>query len=106
IRSASSIFGFVMISRPIAHGYYPNGLPGPSLGANGDNPVVTSTNATGYDRTRNYNINTNFRLDINIPFINGLSFSGNASLDKLISNRKLWQTPWFLYSWDGVTYDD
>ena len=46
------------------------------------------------------------KLNINIPWIEGLSFTSNVSFDKNILNRKLWEIPWTLYSWDGQSVDD
>ena len=45
------------------------------------------------------------KLDITIPWVKGLSFTANASVDKNLTNRKVWETPWYLYNWDGVSYD-
>lgn len=83
---------------------WPNGLPGPDV-EYGANPVVIVTDQTGYDKDIRYVLQTNFRLDVTIPWIKGLSFTGNASFDKNIQNRKRFQKPWYLYSWDGKTYD-
>ena len=73
--------------------YWPTGEPGPDI-EYGDNPVVVSTKATGYDHDKNYVMNSNFILDVNIPWIKGLSLKGNAAIDKTFGFRKLWQTPW------------
>lgn len=99
-RSAGDIFRMVMRGKPNLPAYWPDGTPGPDI-EYGDNPVVVSTDATGYDRTKIYTINSNFRLDINIPWVEGLSVSSTASIDKGINMRKIWQTPWYLYTWDG-----
>jgi len=99
-RSAGNIFRMVMRGKPNLPAYWPDGTPGPDI-EYGDNPVVVSTDATGYDRTKLYTVNSNFRLDVNIPWIEGLSASANASIDKEFEVRKIWQTPWYLYTWDG-----
>jgi TonB-linked SusC/RagA family outer membrane protein len=104
-RSAGAIFRMLMRGKPIYPGYWPDGTPGPDL-EYGDNPVVVSTDATGYDRDKKYVLNTNFRLDIEIPWVKGLSLNANASFDKDFRFRKRFETPWYLYSWDGKTYDD
>lgn len=101
-RSAGSIFRMVQRGKPNEIAYWPNGLPGPDI-EYGDNPVVVSTKATGYDRDKWYVLNTNAKLNVKIPWVEGLSFTGNAAIDKNFNFRKIWQTPWFLYSWDGVT---
>ena len=103
-RSAGSIFRMVMRGKPNETAYWPNGLPGPDI-EYGDNPVVVSTKATGYDHDKWYVANTNARINIKIPWVEGLSFTGNAALDKTFNFHKLWQTPWYLYSWNGVDRD-
>jgi TonB-linked SusC/RagA family outer membrane protein len=99
-RSAGSIFRMVMRGKPNMTAYWPNGLPGPDI-EYGDNPVVVSTKATGYDHDKRYVLNTNGRLKIDIPFVPGLSVTGNAAIDKSFRLRKVWTTPWYLYSFQG-----
>lgn len=103
-RSAGSIFRMVMRGKPNETAYWPNGMPGPDI-EYGDNPVVVSTRATGYDHNKIYVLNSNAKLTYKIPWVSGLSITANAALDKGFNFRKLWETPWFLYSWDGVTRD-
>jgi hypothetical protein len=104
MRSAGSIFRMVMRGKPNLPAYWPNGLPGPDI-EYGDNPVVVSTKATGYDHNKTYAVNTNFRLTVKVPWIEGLSLTGNAAIDKGYNSRKQWATPWYLYTWDGQTLD-
>ena len=99
-RSAGNIFRMVMRGKPTMTAYWPNGTPGPDI-EYGDNPAVVSTKATGYDHDKRYVLNTNGRLSIKIPWVRGLSLTGNAAIDKTIGFRKLWQTPWYLYSFTG-----
>ena len=103
-RPASTIFRMVMRGKPNMPGYWPNGLPGPDI-EYGDNPVVNTTNATGYDHHKRYALNSNFRLNIKIPWVDGLSITANAAIDKVYDSRKIWSTPWYLYAWDGVSRD-
>lgn len=103
-RSASEIFQFLRRGKPNMPAYWPNGKTGPDI-EYGDNPVVITTNQTGYDRNKTTILETKAKLDIQIPWIKGLSISGNAALDKTFKNDKLWEIPWYLYSWDGVSYD-
>ncbi|WP_242922109.1 SusC/RagA family TonB-linked outer membrane protein [Pontibacter liquoris] len=100
-RGAGGIFRMVMRGKPNLPAYWPDGTPGPDI-EYGDNPVVVSTKATGYDRTKNYVVNSNFKLNVIIPWVQGLSVTSNAAIDKGFRFRKLWQTPWYLYSWDGT----
>jgi TonB-dependent starch-binding outer membrane protein SusC len=104
VRSAGSIFRMVMRGKPNLPAYWPNGMPGPDI-EYGDNPVVVSTEATGYDRDKWYILQTNFNLNINIPWVKGLSVTTNASLDKGFRFHKRLEKPWYLYSWDGTSYD-
>ena len=100
-RSAGDIFRMVMRGKPIYNAYWPNGLPGPDI-EYGNNPVVVSTKATGYDRDKWYVLNSNFKLNIKIPWIQGMSLSGNAALDKGFRFHKNFQIPWYLYSFSGM----
>ncbi|MEN7547687.1 TonB-dependent receptor [Rapidithrix thailandica] len=104
-RSAGSIFRGLMRGKPNLHAYWPNGMPGPDI-ENGNNPVVTSTDATGYDQDKNYYLQSNLRLDIQIPGVEGLSVTSNVSFDKNYRFRKRFETPWYLYTWDGSTLDN
>jgi TonB-dependent starch-binding outer membrane protein SusC len=104
VRGAGSIFRMVMRGKPTLPAYWPDGTPGPDI-EYGDNPVVISTDATGYDKDKYYALNTNLKLNINIPWVKGLSLTGTAAIDKGFDFRKTWQTPWYLYTWDYQTYD-
>jgi TonB-linked SusC/RagA family outer membrane protein len=101
-RSAENIFRMLMRSKPNMPAYWPNGMPGPDIEF-GDNPVVIVTDATGYDRDKRYVLNGDMGINIKIPYIEGLSLKATASLDKTFRFRKVWQTPWYLYAWDGVS---
>ncbi len=99
-RSAGSIFRMLMRGKPNMPAYWPDGTPGPDI-EYGDNPAVTSTSATGYDVDKRYIIESNLRTTIAIPWVPGLTLTGNASFDKTIRFQKRFETPWYLYSWDG-----
>lgn len=103
-RSAGDIFRMVMRGKPTQPAYWPDGTPGPDI-EYGNNPAVISTDATGYNRDKNYVLNSNIKLNINIPWVKGLSLTGNAAIDKGFRFDKFWQTPWYLYTWDYNTYD-
>lgn len=101
-RSAGSIFRMLMRGKPNMPAYWPNGDPGPDI-EYGDNPAVTSTNATGYDKDNWYILESNLRANIKIPWIKGLTITGNASYDKSYRFDKRFETPWYLYTWNGST---
>lgn len=100
VRSAGEIFRMVMRGKPNETAYWPNGTPGPDI-EYGDNPVVVSTKATGYDHDKRYILNSNGRIVIKVPGVTGLSLTGNAAIDKGFRFRKRWRTPWYLYSFSG-----
>ncbi|MFH5834064.1 SusC/RagA family TonB-linked outer membrane protein [Halalkalibaculum sp. DA3122] len=97
---AGATFRMLMRGKPNEHGFWPNGLPAPDI-ENGTNPVVTGTDATGYDDDERYYFQSNVRLKVEIPGVEGLAFEGTASYDKDFLQRKRWQTPWTLYSLEG-----
>lgn len=101
---AGAIFRMLMRGKPNEPAIWPNGLPGRDI-ENGENPVVITTNATGYDKDKRDYIQTNGKLEILIPGVEGLKFTATAALDKYLYNRKRWATPWYLYSWNGVDYE-
>lgn len=102
--SAGSIFRMLMRGRPTEPEVWPNGLPGPDI-ENGQNPYVITTNATGYVKNPTDYLQTNGRVDITNPWVNGLRFTLMGSVDKQIDRNKRWQTPWYLYTWDRVSYE-
>jgi TonB-dependent starch-binding outer membrane protein SusC len=104
MRDAGSIFRMVMRGKPTLPAYWPNGLPGPDI-EYGDNPVVVSTKATGYDQNKINALNSNLKLGVKIPWVDGLTLTTNLAFDKQSNFRKQWATPWYLYTWDGQTVD-
>lgn len=98
--SAGATFRMLMRGKPNEHGFWPNGFPAPDI-ENGTNPVVTGTDATGYDDDERYYFQSNIRLRVDVPGVEGLAFEGTASYDKDFLDRKRWQTPWTLYSLEG-----
>ncbi|TKK72074.1 TonB-dependent receptor [Ilyomonas limi] len=90
---------------PYLPAYWPNGLPGPDV-EYGQNPVLTTTDATGYLQDKTLALQTNVKLDITIPWIKGLSVTGLASYDRSVLNHKQFEKPWYVYTWDGVTRDE
>jgi TonB-linked SusC/RagA family outer membrane protein len=103
-KSAGTIFNDLVSAYPTSVAWWPNGLPGPAR-EHGENPVVISTGATGVNNDRYYVLNSNLKLDINIPWVKGLSFNGNVSYDQGFDFDKNFTRPWRLYSWDKTTVD-
>ena len=93
-------FRMLMRGKPTMPAYWPNGDPGPDI-EYGFNPAVTTTAATGYDLDKRYILESNLRTNITIPWVSGLTITANASFDKAFGFHKRFQTPWYLYTWDG-----
>ncbi len=99
--AASSLWRAMMHMYPTLPAYWPDGKPGLGI-ESGLNPVVAVTPATGYNRDNNLVFASNLRTIITIPWVNGLSITGNASFDKSSDFFKSFGKPWLLYSWDGL----
>ena len=101
----STVFTYMINrSKPIFLDVYPGNYPASGYEA-GANPVVTTSDQVGYNKSKTYIFTGDAKLLINIPWVKGLTITGNFSLDKNIYNAKLWQTPYLLYSWDQKSYD-
>ena len=104
-KSAGTVFRMLMRGNPTMPAYWPNGKPGPDI-ENGENPVVITTNETGYNRDKRYYVQTNAQVDITNPWVDGLKLSLNAAADKFFRKQKNWQIPWYLYTWQGAYETD
>jgi TonB-linked SusC/RagA family outer membrane protein len=101
---AGDIFRMLIRGKPTEVAVWPNGLPGPDI-ENGQNPVVVTTGATGYNRNRRDYFQTNGQVEIRNPWVEGLKFTLQGAVDKFVARTKVWQTPWSLYTWDKITYE-
>ncbi|SFC80731.1 SusC/RagA family TonB-linked outer membrane protein [Spirosoma endophyticum] len=102
--SAGDIFRMLARGYPNKPAFWPNGLPAPDI-ENGQQPVLVTTSATGYDKDTRYYLQSNASLNITNPWVPGLKLTASVALDKYIQQGKRWQTPWFVYSWDYTSYD-
>jgi len=103
-RSSGDILWMLVRGKPTEPAYWPDGKAGPDIEF-GNNPVVISTSQTGYNRNKGYSLNSNFKLNIKVPWIKGLTMAGNAAIDKNFNFSKTFIKPWYLYQWDKLTYD-
>ncbi len=103
--SAGAIFRMLMRGRPTEPAVWPNGLPGPDI-ENGQNPVVITTNATGYVDNPADLTQINGGVDISNPWIEGLTLSLSGSVDRTNESSTTWRTPWMLYFWDRQSYEE
>jgi TonB-linked SusC/RagA family outer membrane protein len=99
-KGESELWRAISHFKPNLPGYWPDGTPGPDIEL-GINPVVTSTDATGYIAENNYTLESNLRTVITIPWVKGLTFNGNVAYDKSFTFNKSFGKPWYLYTWDG-----
>ena len=99
-KDAGSIFRMLMRGYPTKNAIWPNGQAAPDI-ENGEQPVVITTNQTGYDKDTRYYFQTNAKLEITNPWVKGLKFTLNASLDKYLQETKRWVKPWFIYNWNN-----
>lgn len=102
--SAGAIFRMLMRGRPTEPEVWPNGKPGPDI-ENGQNPVVITTNATGYDKRPSDYVQTTGSIDITQPWIDGLKLTLLGAVDYNNSRVKRFETPWMLYFWDRLSYE-
>jgi TonB-dependent starch-binding outer membrane protein SusC len=106
--TAGGIFRSTFRTYPTVPAYYPGGLPSPGIEA-GLNPVVIATSAAGTDEQPRTVINTLLNFDYKFPFAKGLSMKGFYAYDRTFESRKLFRTPWTVYSLnnstDPVSYD-
>jgi TonB-linked SusC/RagA family outer membrane protein len=98
---AGAIFRMLQRGRPTENAIWPSGEPGPDI-ENGENPVTVTTGDTGYIKNPKDYIQINGGLNITNPWIEGLELIVNGSIDVNRETSKNWQTPWKLYSWNGV----
>lgn len=103
-KGAGSIFRMLMRGYPTKNAIWPNGQAAPDI-ENGEQPVVITTNQTGYDKDTRYYYQTNAKIEITNPWVKGLKFTLNASLDKTIQETKTWVKPWYIYNWSGFAAD-
>jgi TonB-linked SusC/RagA family outer membrane protein len=101
--SSGTIFNRTLIAFPTLSAYYPNGLPGAGV-EGGLNPALMATGITGYDRQKDYFLQSNLSFDLKLPFIvEGLSLSGIAAYDFRFNNSKSLNDNWDAYNYDKVT---
>lgn len=99
--SAGEIFGRIVRSYPTVLARYPNGLPTNGLDSN---PVVLSTDQTGYEYDKKAVFNGSLTVDWNLAWlVDGLSADAYLAYDRVGKDHKKWQTPWYYYMWNEET---
>ncbi len=100
---AGAIFRMLMRGKPQEAAIWPNGQPGPDI-ENGQQPVVVTTNATGYDNQPTDYLQFTGSIDITNPWIDGLKLTLLAGVDQSQLRQKKWDTPWELFFLDTEQY--
>ncbi len=102
--AAGDIFRFLMRGRPTEIAKWPNGSPGRDI-EYGYNPVVSTTDLTGYNKDIRDYFQSTGKVEVRIPGVEGLKVTGTAAIDKYSGRQKNWQLPWTLYDWDKKTFE-
>jgi TonB-linked SusC/RagA family outer membrane protein len=102
--STGSNFDALQRQYPTTPAIYPNGLPGPDNIGYGTNPVVTATDQTGFNNSKNYYLNNIFSASLKIPGVKGLVVSSYYAYDIINGKQKLFTKPWTLYALDTQAY--
>ena len=99
-RGAGDLFSAMVRSKPNLPAFWPTGEPGPDI-EYGDNPVVRATSEAGQDIYKEYFIQNTLRATLKVPGVEGLTLIATGSYDQHFKNRRRFETPFILYTWDG-----
>ena len=102
-RSANETFNTAIRIWPTSHAVWPDGRPGPDR-ERGDQPMVSHSDATGFDDDKRFRSNNMLTAELRVPWIEGLTLSGYYAYDMYIRQRKLFEKPWFVYSLNTAAY--
>ncbi|CAM4215033.1 Outer membrane receptor for ferrienterochelin and colicins [Zobellia roscoffensis] len=95
--NANNIYKLIFGLPPNEIASYPNGLP--ARGGDEGNPILTSSNASGFDNIFTNTTTGRFTVDWNLDkLIKGLSVKGFTGFRKIETNRKTWYSPWTFYA--------
>ena len=101
--SSGNIFARTLIAFPTLSAYYPNGLPGAGV-EGGLNPVLMADGATGYNKQKDYYLQSNISFELKLPSVTeGLSISGLAAYDFHFNTDKILNDNWDAYNYDAIS---
>lgn len=101
IASAGNIFRSIYRAYATIPAIYPNGLP--SIGIEGNNPVMMATDIGGLTKNPTQVFNGILRASYNIAAVRGLSVDGFVAFDKSWSFAKAFSKPYPLFSYNRST---
>jgi len=99
--SAGYIFRSIYRAYSTIPAFYPNGLP--SMGIEGANPAVMSTDIGGLAKNPGQVFNGILKGSYNIAAVKGLSIDGFVAIDKSWSFSKSFSKPYSLYTYNKST---
>lgn len=96
---------YIYAANPQYPVYWPGGYPANIPSDYGENPVITHTGGSGYDKTNVKRFSGKFSFDIKVPIIKGLGIDGYFVYNDNYTYRKRWATPWEYYEYNFDTSD-
>jgi TonB-linked SusC/RagA family outer membrane protein len=103
---SGTMFNSLMTAAPVFQAWWPDGSPGPPIDdRQSSNPVVHGTKKSGYDNRENYIFNVTGKIDVRIPWLEGLSLTATGAIDRGIYQTKKFDDQYRLYTWDGSSVD-
>ncbi|PPL01468.1 TonB-dependent receptor [Parapedobacter indicus] len=98
----ATIFHSIWRTYPFLPVYNPDGSFAPGI-ERGENPLVMSTNATGYKRNLDNIYQTTFNYEVVVPWVDGLKIDGFVAHDRHFRTEKLFRIPWEVYNYNPDT---
>lgn len=99
----SKIYKQLQVNLPISVAQYENGLYG--VGSeNGSNPLVMTTNASGFNKEQSDELKSRFTLDVDLGWLTeGLSLKATSSLTSRNTDTKDFKSTWTVYNYNKGT---
>jgi TonB-linked SusC/RagA family outer membrane protein len=98
-QNADGIFVTAASNYPVQNARYPNGMP--STGIEFNNPLVRAQGLTGYNKERDFLLNSTLNFTLQLPnILEGLYVTGLGAFDVGYDDEKT-----FNNTWDWVEYD-
>lgn len=93
------VFSHIQNNSPMSLALNKFGLPyiGP------DNPVVETSNESGYKRENRKMLNAKLQLEWDVPWVQGLNLRGAVNYNYFIRRDKNWRKDAAQYDWDSTT---
>jgi TonB-linked SusC/RagA family outer membrane protein len=94
--SSSTIFSNLMRMAPTEVNRYSNG-------GYSEKSLYQEINDNGYNRSRNFTFQTRFAIDIEVPFVEGLTLTSQMAYDRRANRQKHYTTPFTYTQFDPIT---